>query len=161
MLDRVAGTRRPSGVGSAVEDEEVIGVPADPATRWDVLLAIAAGGALGSVARYGLSVAIPHARGAFAVATLVTNALGCLLIGVLMAVLTTVERPHPLLRPFLGVGILGGFTTFSTFVTDTLDAATTGRLLGSLAYVVASPALCLAAVAAGLTATRAARRGRA
>ncbi|WP_192782426.1 CrcB family protein [Amycolatopsis lexingtonensis] len=131
-----------------------------PATRWDVLLAIGAGGALGSLARYGLSVAIPHARGDFAVATLLTNALGCLLIGVLMAFLTTTARPHHLLRPFLGVGVLGGFTTFSTFVTDSLDAATTGRILGSLLYVAASLVLCLAAVTAGLTATRAIRKGR-
>ncbi|MEU8638356.1 CrcB family protein [Amycolatopsis sp. NPDC048633] len=131
------------------------------ATRWDVLLAIGAGGAVGSLARYGLSVAIPHARGEFAVATLLTNVLGCLLIGVLMAILTTTPRPHQLLRPFLGVGILGGFTTFSTFVTDTLDAATTGRILASLMYVLASVALCLIAVAAGLTATRALRRGHA
>ncbi|MEV7095613.1 CrcB family protein [Amycolatopsis sp. NPDC051045] len=134
----------------------MIGVP-----RWDVLLTIGAGGALGSLARYGLSVALPHARGEFAVATLLTNVLGCLLIGVLMAILTTTARPHPLLRPFLGVGILGGFTTFSTFVTDTLDAATTGRLMPSLAYVTASLVLCLTAVAAGLTATRAVRKGRA
>jgi CrcB protein len=136
-------------------------VPANPAARWDVLLAIAAGGALGSVARYGLSVALPHARGGFAVATLLTNVLGCLLLGVLMGVLATLERPHPLLRPFFGVGVLGGFTTFSTFVTDTLDAATTGRPLGSPAYVLASLVLCLAAVAAGLAASRAVRRGRA
>jgi CrcB protein len=138
----------------------VIGIPATPATRWDVLLAIGVGGALGSLARYGLSVAVPHARGDFALATLLTNVLGCLLIGALMAILTTTARPHPLLRPFLGVGVLGGFTTFSTFVTDTLDAATTGRILGSLLYLVASVALCLAAVTAGLTATRAVRKGR-
>ncbi|HET6709694.1 CrcB family protein [Amycolatopsis sp.] len=125
--------------------------------RWDVLAVVGAGGALGSLARYGLSLAIPHARGEFAVATLFTNVLGCLLIGVLMAILTTAARPHHLLRPFLGVGILGGFTTFSTFVTDTLDAATTGRLVGSLAYVAASVVLCLTAVAAGLAATRAVR----
>ncbi len=129
--------------------------------RWDVLAAVGAGGAVGSLARYGLSVAIPHARGEFAVATLLTNVLGCLLIGVLMAVLTTTAHPHPLLRPFLGVGILGGFTTFSTFVTDTLDAATTGQLLQSLLYVAASLGLCLTAVVAGLTATRAARKGHA
>ncbi|RSM35304.1 CrcB family protein [Amycolatopsis balhimycina DSM 5908] len=128
--------------------------------RWDVLLAVGAGGALGSLARYGLSVAIPHARGEFAVATLLTNVIGCLLIGVLMAILTTTARPHHLLRPFLGVGILGGFTTFSTFVTDTLDAATTGRILVSLAYTLASVVLCLTAVTAGLTATRAVRKGR-
>ncbi|WP_410669427.1 fluoride efflux transporter CrcB [Amycolatopsis sp. cmx-4-68] len=137
-----------------------MGIPATPATRWDVLLVIGVGGALGSLARYGLSVAVPHPRGDFALATLLTNVLGCLLIGALMAVLTTTARPHPLLRPFLGVGVLGGFTTFSTFVTDTLDAAATGRILGSLLYLVASVALCLAAVTTGWTAARAVRKGR-
>ncbi len=149
MVDRVTPTRRPSGVGSGPEVMVI--------RRWDVLLAIGAGGALGSIARYGLSVALPHARGEFAVATLLTNALGCLLIGVLMAILTTTARPHHLLRPFLGVGVLGGFTTFSTFVVDTLDAAS---ILTSLAYVAASLVLCLGAVTAGLTATRAVRKGR-
>ncbi|MFD9889079.1 fluoride efflux transporter FluC [Amycolatopsis sp. NPDC059027] len=129
-------------------------MPVTPATRWDVLLAIGAGGALGSVARYGLSVALPHARGAFAMSTLLTNVLGCLLIGVLMAVITATAQPHHLLRPFLGVGVLGGFTTFSTFVVDTLDALSTGRLLIGLGYVAASVLLCLCAVTAGLVATR-------
>jgi len=125
-----------------------------------VLLAIFAGGALGSLARYGLSVALPHERGEFAVSTLLTNVLGCLLIGVLMALLTTTARPHHLLRPFLGVGVLGGFTTFSTFVADTLDATGTGRILGALAYLAASVVLGLVAVTAGLAATRAIRRVR-
>ncbi|GAA4526989.1 fluoride efflux transporter FluC [Amycolatopsis samaneae] len=130
-------------------------MPVTPATRWDVLLTIGAGGALGSLARYGLSVALPHARGAFAVSTLLTNALGCLLIGVLMAVINATAQPHHLLRPFLGVGVLGGFTTFSTFVVDTLDALDTGRITAGLGYVAASVLLCLCAVTAGFTGTRA------
>jgi len=124
------------------------------ATRWDVLLAIGAGGALGSLARYGLSEAIPHPRGGFAVATLVTNVLGCLLIGVLMGVLTTMTHPHRLLRPFVGVGILGGFTTFSTYVIDTLDQLTTGHQVAALSYAFASVALSLLAAAAGLAMVR-------
>jgi CrcB protein len=116
----------------------------------DVLAVIAVGGALGSVARYGLSVAIPHARGDFAVSTLVINVVGCLLIGVLMGVLTSMSEPHRLLRPFLGVGILGGFTTFSTYVVDTLDSAGTGHPLVALEYALASVVLGLLAVALGL-----------
>jgi CrcB protein len=126
----------------------------NPATRWDVLLAIGAGGALGSLARYGLSVAIPHPRGEFPLATLVTNIVGCLLIGVLMGVLTTMADPHRLLRPFLGVGVLGGFTTFSTYVIDTLDQLSTGHQTAALVYAFASVALSLLAAATGLAVVR-------
>ena len=78
---------------------------------------VALGGIIGSLARYGLAEAIPHAPGAFPWATFVTNVLGCFAIGVLLTRLT--PRSHPLLRPFLGTGVLGGFTTFSTFAVDT------------------------------------------
>jgi CrcB protein len=125
-----------------------------PATRWDVLLAIGVGGALGSLVRYGLSVAIPHPRGGFATATLITNVLGCLLIGILMGTLATMTHPHRLLRPFLGVGILGGFTTFSTYVIDTLDSLTTGHPRTALIYALASVVLSLLAAAAGLAVVR-------
>ena len=82
-----------------------------------ILGVVALGGVIGSLARYGLAEAIPHAADGFPWATFVTNVLGCFLIGVLLARLT--PRHHPLLRPFLGTGILGGFTTFSTFAVDT------------------------------------------
>ncbi|MFD5248754.1 fluoride efflux transporter CrcB [Amycolatopsis sp. NPDC058340] len=135
---------------------------ADPASvprpRWDVLTAIGAGGALGSLARYGLSVALPHSRGQFAVSTFATNVSGCLLIGVLMALLTAAGNPHRLLRPFLGVGILGGYTTFSTYATDTLDLVTAGRPFTGLAYASATVAAALAAVYAGHEITRAVRK---
>ena len=78
------------------------------------LAVIALGGVLGAEARYGLATAIPHGDSGWPWATLLTNLVGSFVIGVLMVV---VERraPHPLVRPFLGVGICGGFTTFSTF----------------------------------------------
>jgi CrcB protein len=122
--------------------------------EFDILAVIAIGGALGSVARYGLSVAIPHARGDFAVSTLVINVVGCLLIGVLMGVITAMREPHRLLRPFLGIGILGGFTTFSTYIVDTLDSAGTGHPLIALEYALGSVASGLLAVALGLGAAR-------
>ena len=78
---------------------------------------VALGGIIGSLARYGLAEAFPHAPGEFPWATFVTNVVGCFAIGLLLARLT--PRSHPLLRPFLGTGILGGFTTFSTFAVDT------------------------------------------
>jgi CrcB protein len=125
------------------------------APPWDVLAVIGAGGALGSLARCGLSVALPHSRGQFAVSTFVTNVSGCLLIGVLMAVITAAVGPHRLVRPFLGIGILGGYTTFSTYATDTLDLVMTGHPFTGLSYAVGTVAAALIAVLAGSEATRA------
>ncbi|CAM5350095.1 Putative fluoride ion transporter CrcB [Streptomyces microflavus] len=93
------------------------GPPAAPQTR--VLGAVAAGGALGALARYGALVLWPTADGGFPWTVFAVNVSGCALIGVLMVL--TVERgrvTHPLVRPFLGVGVLGGFTTFSTYAAD-------------------------------------------
>jgi CrcB protein len=82
-----------------------------------ILSVVALGGVIGSLSRYGLAEAFPHGPGEFPWATFATNVVGCFAIGVLLARLT--PRSHPLLRPFLGTGILGGFTTFSTFAVDT------------------------------------------
>ncbi|ADB31705.1 CrcB protein [Kribbella flavida DSM 17836] len=82
-----------------------------------ILLVISAGGIAGSLARYGLAEAVPHGTGGFPWATFATNMLGCCAIGVLLARLR--PNSHPLLRPFLGTGVLGGFTTFSTFAVET------------------------------------------
>ncbi|WET82083.1 fluoride efflux transporter CrcB [Amycolatopsis sp. QT-25] len=129
-----------------------------PRPRWDVLAVVGAGGALGSLARYGLSLAIPRSPGQFALSTFATNVSGCLLIGFLMAALTAAEAPHRLVRPFLGVGILGGYTTFSTYATDTLDLVTTGRPFTGLAYAFGTVAAALMAVYAGHEITRAVKR---
>ncbi|ANN16743.1 chromosome condensation protein CrcB [Amycolatopsis orientalis] len=131
---------------------------ADPASvprpPWDVLAAIGAGGALGSLARYGLSAVLPHSRDQFPLSTFATNVSGCLLIGVLMAVVTGAAHPHRLLRPFLGVGILGGYTTFSTYATETLDLVTTGHPFTGLSYALGTVAAALVAVYAGHEITR-------
>ena len=82
-----------------------------------VLGVVALGGIIGSLARYGFIEAFPRGHSEFPWATFAINVLGCFAIGVLLARLT--PRSHPLLRPFLGTGILGGFTTFSTFAVDT------------------------------------------
>lgn len=126
------------------------------AHRWDVLLAVAVGGALGSLARYGLGVALPHPPGGLAVATLLGNALGCLALGALMTALTHATDPPRLLRPFLGVGVLGGFTTFSTYVLDAVEAARLGHPGIAVVYAAGSVVASLAAVAVGMVVTRAA-----
>ncbi|NIJ12649.1 CrcB protein [Saccharomonospora amisosensis] len=125
------------------------------AGQWDVLLVIAAGGALGSLARYGLTVALPHPRGGLALSTLLANVLGCLLIGVLMVVISQLAQPHRLLRPFLGIGLLGGFTTFSTYVVDAMRSVLEGRPGLAIGYAVGSVLASLVAVAAGMLVTRA------
>ncbi|WP_307796105.1 CrcB family protein [Amycolatopsis sp. 195334CR] len=107
--------------------------------------AVALGGALGSVARFGLSGVFPHPPGGFAVSTMLVNVTGCLLIGVLYTV-----TAHPLWRPFLGVGVLGGYTTYSTAVLDALRAGQNGHLLTAFGYTFGTLAACLLAVAAGI-----------
>ena len=121
-----------------------------------VLGAVAAGGVVGAEARYGLALALPHAPAAFPWAVLLTNVIGCVLIGVLMTVLLdVVPRPHPLARPLLGVGVLGGFTTFSTFAVDTDRLVHLHRPWLAAGYVAASLLACLAGVALAVAATRA------
>src|SRR5438309_9317929 len=66
-----------------------------PGERWDVLLAVAVGGALGSLARYGLAELLPHDAAGFPWATFLTNAIGCMVIGGFMVVLTEMMgSPH-------------------------------------------------------------------
>jgi len=79
------------------------------------ILMIALGGGLGALARYALGRAWGGDHLAIPVTTLTINLLGSLLLGALVVAVTEVWHPHPNLRPFLGTGVLGGFTTFSTF----------------------------------------------
>lgn len=115
------------------------------------LAAVALGGALGAVARYQLSLWL-HARwpSAFPTGTLVVNLIGCLLIGVLAGTLDSRMELSPAVRLFLGVGILGAFTTFSTFELETLLAIERGHAGVALSYVAASVIVGLAAVWLGL-----------
>jgi CrcB protein len=115
-----------------------------------VLGVIAVGGGIGSVLRYGLARALPAAAGDFSVATLVTNLLGSLLLGALVVAVTEVWRPHRLLRPALGTGLLGGFTTFSTFAVEVRGIA----LPVAVAYLAATVVGGLALAAAGMGAVR-------
>jgi CrcB protein len=122
---------------------------------WDVVGVVAVGGALGALGRYALSVALPLQAGTFPVATFATNVTGCLLVGVLMVLLTeTSGRPHRLLRPFLGVGVLGGFTTFSSYVMETQQLVTEGAARLAMLYLFGTLAAALTAVQLGIVATR-------
>ncbi|MFC4010520.1 fluoride efflux transporter CrcB [Nonomuraea purpurea] len=130
-------------------------VPAQRAEpRGPVLAAIAVGGALGALARYGVQVALPGGPAAFPWATFWVNVSGCLLIGVLMVLITEVRRAHPLTRPFLGVGVLGGYTTFSTYAVDVQRTVAAGAAATGLVYLVATMAAALVAVVVGMRLTR-------
>lgn len=112
------------------------------------LAAIALGGVLGAEARYGLSQALPYHAGQFPWSTLLINVSGSLLIGVLMAWLGRQPAPHPLLRPLLGIGLLGGYTTYSTFAVDVQQLLLAHRTLLAAGYLLAT--VLGGAVAVGL-----------
>lgn len=116
--------------------------------RW-VLVVIAAGGVIGAELRYGVGVLVGSDPRAFPWATLLVNVIGGFGIGVLMAMLERAERPHPLVRPFVGVGVLGGFTTFSTYSTDTYRLIDVGRPELALGYLALTLIAALAATVAG------------
>jgi CrcB protein len=124
------------------------------ALRVDVLAVIAAGGAIGAEARFGFGLLLPHAAGAWPWSTLLVNFSGCVLIGVLMVVITELKEAHRLVRPFLGVGVLGGYTTFSTATVETLALLAAGRPAVAAGYVVATPALAVLGCGCGVVAAR-------
>jgi CrcB protein len=123
-------------------------------SRWDILAMIAAGGAIGSLARWSLTLLLPHAEGTFPWATFTANVTGCGLLGVLMVFVIEVWPPSRYVRPFLGVGVLGGYTTFSAYMLDARALLVAGRTASAGAYVFGSLAAGLAAVWASATATR-------
>lgn len=117
-------------------------------------MAVAVGGVVGAEIRYLLGVAFPAAPDAWPWTTFWINISGCLLIGVLYTVLAGAARPNPLLRPLLGVGVLGGYTTFSTWSVETVQLAEHGRYGLALGYALASPVVAVAACAVAVVLTR-------
>jgi fluoride exporter len=115
-----------------------------------VIVGVALGGALGASARYGVDRLIERSSSAvFPLSTFTINITGCFLIGVISASL--VDRHHlpAWLRIGLVVGVVGGYTTFSTFAQEALDLGDLHHFGIAAGYVVASVAVGLAAVYAG------------
>lgn len=139
-----------------------------PAPPWRgqgrVVCAVAVGGGMGAAARYGASLLWPTASDAFPWTTFAVNVVGCALMGVLMVLVTEVRPAHPLVRPFLGTGFLGGFTTFSTYAVDFERLVDSGRAGVGLSYlavtVLAAPAAVWCAVVVTRRATRTGGGGR-
>ncbi len=122
--------------------------------RWPVLAAISVGGVVGALARALLATAMPHTATQFPWSTFVINVSGCLLIGTLMVLLTEVWTGRRLLRPFLATGVLGGYTTFSTYVVDIQHGLAAAAPRPALAYLIATPVCALFAVFAATRLTR-------
>jgi CrcB protein len=106
------------------------------------LLAVAAGGGIGSLARYLIGSAIMQRYGGrFPLGTFLINVTGSFLIGLLMTLLTERFAPHPNWRLLLVVGFLGGYTTFSSFEYETFQSVRSGGQWLALAYVLGSVVL--------------------
>jgi len=117
------------------------------------LLQVALGGALGASARYLTGVAAMRLIGpGFPWATLVVNIFGSFLMGVLIVVLA--HKGETRLAPFLMIGVLGGFTTFSAFSLDALTLFERGQVWVAAASVIVSVVFSLGAIVAGLVAAR-------
>ena len=116
-----------------------------------LLGAVALGGVLGSLGRYAVGLALPHPAGSFAWSTFLVNVTGSLAMGVLVVWVLSMASPHTWLRPFLGVGVRGGWTTFSSYALDIHEMAQAGHGLVAAAYLVGSLVVGLAAVGLGIS----------
>jgi fluoride exporter len=110
---------------------------------------IAIGGALGTVARYLLEAHVATGTGQFPWATLAVNLSGSLAIGFLVPLTEASAGRAPLVRPFLMIGLLGGWTTYSTLAVDTTLLIKHGAIGGCLAYLAATVLGGLTLVVAG------------
>jgi CrcB protein len=123
---------------------------------WSSFLLVAAGGAIGAVARYGIGLGVARVLfpASFPWATLMVNVSGSLLFGFLAFYLSERLPLAADLRAFLLVGVLGGFTTFSTFSWETLALLETGAFVKAGLNILASVVLCLAAAMLGMLLAR-------
>ncbi len=120
------------------------------------VLLVGVGGAIGSMARYGMSVLVGRFwSGSFPLAILLINIIGSVLMGVLVGLMARF-MPHMAneIRLFIAVGVLGGFTTFSSFSLDTITLIERGELVQAILYVALSVVVCLAGLYLGLLMSR-------
>jgi fluoride exporter len=122
----------------------------------NAVLAVALGGAVGSVARFGLNTfAIRLLGTTFPWGILVVNVLGCLAMGIIAAVYLQKSNPQDSMSLFLMTGVLGGFTTFSAFALDALKLSQSGANGSAILYVLGSVVLSLVAVFVGFALVKA------
>jgi fluoride exporter len=131
--------------GDALERAAVPRLGLSPA----VLVAIALGGALGTVARFLLDTTFYDSARQFPTTTLVINLSGSLVIGLLIPLVDNFAHRAPLVRPFLIVGLLGGWTTYSTLAVDAVVLAKDGHAAAGILSLVATVIGGLALVTCG------------
>jgi CrcB protein len=123
--------------------------------KWTFILAVAAGGSLGSVARYLVGIGFGRLLGPkFPWGTLFINITGSLLIGLFAGLFALRWNLPQALRIFLTVGICGGYTTFSTFSLDAFYLIERGEVAAAGAYMVASVVLSVGALIAAMQIVR-------
>lgn len=116
-----------------------------------MLLSIALGGAVGAIARHLLSARIMNMLGStFPYGTLVVNVLGSFIMGFLIIILATRLNISQEMRAFIVVGVLGGFTTFSTFSLETALLIERGNILEAAIYIGSSVVVSIGALFIGL-----------
>ncbi|MGH9093402.1 MAG: fluoride efflux transporter FluC [Acidimicrobiales bacterium] len=120
-----------------------------------VLAAILAGGFLGTLARYGVTRALPTPAGGFPAATFLVNATGAFVLGLFLAALLERGRPARLLRPFAATGVLGGWTTYSSMAVDAATLGHEGRVALAAGYLALTLVVGVTASALGIALGRA------
>jgi fluoride exporter len=116
-----------------------------------MILSIAAGGAVGAVGRYLTIVGISQWFGhGFPYDTLIVNIVGSLVLGSLIEVIALTWSPSAEIRAFFVVGLLGAFTTFSTFSLDVVTLIERGEFLPAASYIIVSVILSVAALFFGM-----------
>lgn len=126
----------------------------EPGVSPSVVLSVAVGGVVGALARYLVEVGLATPEGHFPWATLLVNVTGSAILGALLVWIRRRFPRHRLLRPFLGTGIIGAYTTFSTFAVEADELVRGGHVLTASLYVVASLVAGLGAALAGIAAAR-------
>ena len=116
------------------------------------VLAIAAGGALGAVMRHGVNMLT--AGMSFPWGTLFVNVTGSLIMGILVGAFALFWDAPQALRAFLTVGVLGGFTTFSSFSMESVLLLEKGQVVEGVSYILASVLLSIGGMALGLLLVR-------
>jgi CrcB protein len=114
------------------------------------ILMVALGGALGSVLRYGVGGFVDDRVGPTVLGTFVVNVTGSFLLGVFVGVTQERFAMPPLARPAIAIGLLGGYTTFSTLMFETADLAESGSYVAAAVNSLGSIGAGLVAVYAGL-----------
>jgi len=121
----------------------------------NTIAAIAAGGAIGALMRYGVNIAAVKAMGhGFPYGTLTVNIVGSFAMGALIVAFAHLWHPSETMRVFLVTGLLGAFTTFSTFSLDFANLFERGEYLATATYLSASIILSIAALFAGMAIVR-------